>query len=54
MIKHELLESFCHKGHRIFNPHHTVTELASLRPPEKYVPEHIDIPQAVLDGYDVA
>lgn len=32
-IRHELLESFRWKGKRIFNPHNTVSELASLQGP---------------------
>lgn len=30
MIRHELMESFKYEGARIFNPHHTVEELAKL------------------------
>lgn len=35
MVRHELMEAFTYNGHRIFNPHHTVTELSSIRPAEK-------------------
>lgn len=35
VIRHELMESFHYKGHRIFNPHHTVDELIAIRPISK-------------------
>lgn len=35
MVRHELMEAFTYKGSRIFNPHHTVTELQAIRPTEK-------------------
>lgn len=31
--RHELMEAFLVDNHRVFNPHHTVAELQSLRPP---------------------
>lgn len=30
VVRHELMEGFRWKGNRIFNPHHTVEELASI------------------------
>jgi hypothetical protein len=34
VVRHELLEAFLYRGHRIFNPHHTVAELMAVRPAE--------------------
>lgn len=36
LVRHETMESYRYKGARIFNPHHSVDELASLEKKHAY------------------
>ncbi len=40
LVRHELMEGFRWRNVRIFNPHHTVEQLASLRKKKKTQDEH--------------